>query len=90
MQETNEIMRFARGMIGARIVHNGEACTIIELLEHKLVLIIEADHPRKSIQSDAYGNARREMRALYSLPLLNETADALHPDLMHLKEFKGI
>ena len=87
MQETNEIMRFARGMIGARIIHNGQACTVIEVLEDKLVLIIEADHPSKSIQSDAYGNARREMRALYSLPLLNETADALHPLLTAPKEF---
>ena len=87
MQETNEIMRFARGMIGARIIYNGQACTVIEVLEDKLALIIEADHPSKSIQSDAYGNARREMRALYSLPLLNETADALHPLLTAPKEF---
>ena len=79
MQETNEIMRFAREMIGAKIRHNGQACTVIEVLEDKLTLIIEADLPSKMIQSDAYGNARREMRTLYSIPLLNDTANALHP-----------
>ena len=87
MQEMKEIMRFARGMIGARVIHNGQTCTVIEVLEDKLVLIIEADHPGTSIQSDAYGHARREMRTLHSLPILNETADALHPLLAQLEGF---
>ena len=84
MQETKEIMRFARGMIGASVIYNGQTCTVIEVLEDKLVLIVEADHPIASIQPDAYGNARREIRTLYSLPILNEATDGLHPSLVNL------
>ncbi|MBI5752313.1 MAG: hypothetical protein HZA59_09240 [Hydrogenophilales bacterium] len=60
----NKIMQQARGMIGARLRHDGQNCTVIEVLEDRLEFILEADNPTPAIQSDAYGNARREMRAL--------------------------
>lgn len=36
MQETNKIMQQARGMIGARLRHDGQNCTVIEVLEDRL------------------------------------------------------
>ncbi len=82
MPETNKIMQQARGMIGARLRHDGQNCTIIEVLEDRLEFILEADNPTLAIQSDAYGNARREMRVLYYVPILNEAGDEFHPFLL--------
>lgn len=84
MPETNQIMQQARGMIGARLRHNEQNCTVIEVLEDRLELILEADNPSPAIQADAYGNARREMRALYIVPILNETGDGFHPSFLNI------
>ncbi len=84
MLETNKIMQQARSMIGARLRYDGKDCTVIEVLEDRLEIIVEADNPSLAIQADAYGNARREMRALYSLPILNKVGDELHPFFLRL------
>lgn len=84
MLEPNKFMQQARSMIGARLRYDGKDCTVIEVLEDKLEIIVEADNPGLTIQTDAYGNARREMRALYNVPILNEAGDALHPFFLSL------
>jgi len=84
MLETNKIMEQARSMIGVRLRYDGKDCTVIEVLEDRLEIIVEADNPSLAIQADAYGNARREMRALYNVPMLNETGDELHPCFLRL------
>lgn len=84
MEKANLIMKQAREMIGARLRHDGQNCTVIEVLEDRLELILEADIPSLGIQTDAYGNARREMRALYYVPILNEDGNELHPSFLSL------
>ena len=84
MLETGKIMQQARTLIGARLRHNEHNCTVIEVLDDRLELILEADKPSLAIQLDAYGNARREMRALYIVPILNEAGDEFHPSFLSL------
>lgn len=84
MLEMNSTMKQARGMIGARLRHGGHNCTVIEVLEDQLELILEADNASLEIQADAYGNARREMRALYYVPIFNTERDELHPSFLSL------
>ena len=82
MADRHLILKQARALIGARVSHEGHECTVIEVLEDRLQLILEADRPSVTIQSDAYGNARREMRALYNVPLCNEDGTKLNPLLL--------
>lgn len=84
MLATHATISKARGMIGARLSYEGQNCTVIELLEDRLELILEADKPSLEIQTDAYGHARREMRSLYYVPLFNSERDELHPSFAKL------
>lgn len=83
MLDMDFILKQARTMIGTQMLYEGQNCTVIEILEDRLQWILEAEHPSSSIQTDAYGNARREMRALYYLPLYNEAGEP-HPRLLAL------
>lgn len=84
MLEMNKIMQQARSMIGARLRYDEKDCTVIEVLEDRLEIILEADNSSLAIQADAYGNARREIRALYNVPILNKVGDELHPLILSL------
>lgn len=82
MEDRQFILKQARALIGTRVLHEGHDCTVIDVLEDKLQLILEADRASNNIQSDAYGNARREMRALYNVPLCSEDGTKLNPLLV--------
>lgn len=71
-------------MIGLRVRHAETNCTIIEVMEDQHEIILEADACIHEIQADAFGNARREMRTLYSIQIFNQTGDDLHPDFTRL------
>ncbi len=73
-------------MIGYRLKHEGGNCTVIEVLEDRLEIILEADDPSLEIQADAYGNARREMRTLYYIPILNQAGDGFHSLFISLED----
>ena len=71
-----------RGLLGARLRYHGLIYTVIEILDDRFELILEADLPTAQIQTDAYGNARREMRALVTIPVLSADHSGLHPEFL--------
>lgn len=73
-----------RGMLGARLRYHGLIYTVIEVLDDRFELILEADLPTAQIQTDAYGNARREMRELVTLPVLSADRGGLHPEFLDI------
>jgi len=86
MQKIEIFLQDARRMIGLRVRHAEANCTIIEVMDDQHEIILEADACIHEIQADAFGNARREMRTLYSIPILNQAGDDLHPDFTRLRK----
>lgn len=89
MLDMKLVMKQARNLIGARLQHEGQACVVIEVLEDRLELVLESDSPSLEIQADAYGKARREMRALLYVPIINQARDGPHPYFLELLDGQG-
>ena len=73
-----------REMLGARLRYRGLSYTVIEILDDRFELILEADLPTSQIQTDVHGNARREMRELVTVPALSADRSVLHPEFLEL------
>lgn len=72
-----------RGMIGQRVVFQGQSCQVIEVLEQdtELVLQIEEHH---TIQPDQYGEARRVVPDTITIPVLTADRTELHASFLAL------
>lgn len=72
-----------RGMIGQRVIFQGQSCLVIEVLEQdtELVLQVEEQH---SIQPDQYGDARRMVPDTLTIPVLSPDKTELHACFLSL------
>ncbi|MEJ2361482.1 MAG: hypothetical protein P8Z75_08650 [Gammaproteobacteria bacterium] len=72
-----------RGMIGQRVIYQGQTCLVIEVLEQdtELVLQIEEQH---TIQPDQYGEARRVVPGTITIPVLTQDKTELHASFLAL------
>jgi len=72
-----------RGMIGVKVIHQGVACKVVEILEDgpSLVLLSVDD---SHIQSDQYGNPLRKVPQTYTVPVLNSSGSEIHPAYLAL------
>lgn len=64
-----------RGLIGLRVIHQDEACRVIEVIEESIAIVIEHEERDPVIQSDQHGHARRKVPQLTIIPVLNSQAD---------------
>ncbi len=74
-----------RRYIGQTVQHNGIDCTIVEVLEEPLSLILQATGPPTEIQQSQFGKPHRRVIPIFTLPCLCEEGGiALHPQLLAL------
>ena len=84
MQEDALTIKQLREMLGARLRYRGLGYTVIEILDDRFELVLEADLPTSQIQTDVHGNARREMRELVTVPALSANRSVLHPEFLEI------
>ena len=84
MQEHALTIEQLREMLRARLRYRGLSYTVIEILDDRFELVLEADLPTSQIQTDAHGNARREMRELVTVPALSTDRSVLHPEFLEI------
>lgn len=72
-----------RRLIGARVVHQGAECVVIEVLEDGPSLVLQ-DRVSRSIQDDQFGEPSREVPETYTVPVLAADRRAFHPDFAAL------
>ncbi|MCL6557151.1 MAG: hypothetical protein K6T56_12430 [Burkholderiales bacterium] len=73
-----------RSLIGLRVHFRGAPHTVIEIIEDERAIVLAPEGADPSIQADAYGNARRHVRTLITIPVLSADRTALHPDFLDL------
>lgn len=64
-----------RGLINLRIIHQGEYCRVIEVIEENLSIVVEHEERDPTIQSDQHGHASRKVPQTAIIPVLNSTGD---------------
>lgn len=73
-----------RGMIGQRVVCQGQSCLIIEVLEQDTELVLQVER-HLTIQADQYGDARRVVPDTMTIPVLNADKTELHASFLALE-----
>lgn len=74
-----------RGLIGLRVIHLGESCCVIEVIEESLSLIVKHEDRDPEIQSDQHGHARRRVPQTSIIPVLDSTGEAFHQQFLSLE-----
>lgn len=73
-----------RGMIGLRVLHEGEIYQVIEVLEDGPSLVLESRQAATSLQADQFGEYGRWVPTTCTVPVLVPARDALHPTFLAL------
>jgi hypothetical protein len=73
-----------RSMIGLRLMHQGIACQVIEVLEDGPSLVLQSRHEKPAIQANQHGEATRRTPVTYTIPVLNQEKTELHPQFLAL------
>lgn len=85
MSNRNELIQQLRNTIGTAVNYNGVQCTVVELLEEPLSLVIQAITARTTLQDNQFGAPRRRVTQVFTLPCLSDTDEGgLHPELLSL------
>jgi hypothetical protein len=86
MSNRSELVQQLRNSIGTEVEYNGLRCTVVELLEEPLSLVIQATSAHTTIQDNQFGDAQRRVAQVFTLPCLSDTDDgALHQELLSLE-----
>jgi len=73
------------GLLGRPVLHRGMACTVIEVLESEVALVLEVQDARGGLQDNQYGDPGRRVAETYTIPIFDqEDSCKLHPDLLAL------
>jgi hypothetical protein len=72
-----------RGMIGLRLLHQGMACVVVEVLEDGPSLVLEAEET--PIQGDMHGRAHRRVPETRVVPVLTADQSELHSEFLSLE-----
>jgi hypothetical protein len=85
MDNSFQLITRLRNTIGAEVEYNGVRCTVIELLDNPLSLVLQAVDSRDAIQDNQFGTPQRRVKEIFTLPCLNGRAgNSLHEDILAL------
>ena len=72
-------------LIGRQFILDGERHTVIEILNQPLSVVAQKNQPDPHIQNDAWGRARREVRArTITIPVLSSDGSSLHAEFLRI------
>ncbi|NNG13575.1 MAG: hypothetical protein HKM22_00275 [Gammaproteobacteria bacterium] len=64
-----------RGLLGLQVLHQGEVCRVVEVIEDSLSIVVEHEDRDPAIQSDQHGHANRRVPQTAIIPVLNAIGD---------------
>jgi hypothetical protein len=73
------LLRELHGLIGLEFEYQGAYCEVIEILSDGPALVLACRTGGERIQADQFGEPRRRAPTTYTIPLLSEVEDDLHP-----------
>jgi hypothetical protein len=85
MHDSTQLVKQLRRTIGTPVEHNGVRCTVVELLEEPLCLVIQVQGTGTAIQDNQFGSPQRRVTQVFTIPCLSEgNAGELHQELLSL------
>lgn len=78
--DIESLLQKLRGLIGTRLLHQGQSCRIIEVVEPGPMLILQCENSNGMIQPNQYGDATRRVPKTICVPVLNEDGSEFHPE----------
>ena len=74
-----------KNLLGHHLNYSGTPCRVIEILDEGPALVLQDCGEYAAIQSSQYGEARRRVARVFTVPLLNLRRDDINPSLIGLK-----
>lgn len=72
MGNHSELIQQLRHTIGTEVEYHARRCTVVELLEEPLCLVIQAAAIHTTIQDNQFGTPQRRVAQTFTLPCLSE------------------
>jgi len=85
MSEALPSLAELRALIGSRLALRGKIFTVVEILDHPLAIVGQADHLDSTIQADLHGHARRRTKETVLIPVIDNNAYVLHKEFIELR-----
>lgn len=73
-----------RSLIGQPVSHRGAACHVIEVLADGPTLVLQDAGHHTEMQDNQYGEPGRHVPRIFTIPLLDDSGAAVHPDFARL------
>ncbi len=73
-----------RSLIGLRVHHMGQDCTIIEVLDDEPAVVLQCDKGSDVIQANQFGDPARRVPATSTVPVFGSDGQTLHPEFEDL------
>jgi hypothetical protein len=85
MNQRGKLTQHLRRAIGTTVEYHGVRCSVVELLEEPLCLVLETVGGRTTIQDNQFGSPQRRVTQVFTLPCLSDSDDgSLHQELLSL------
>lgn len=78
-----------RRLIGQPVSHRGTTCHVIEVLADGPSLVLQDAGGNTDLQDDRFGEPGRLVPRIYTIPLRDDSGNALHPDFARLGLLTG-
>ena len=73
-----------RSLIGHRVHHCGQDCTVIEVLDDEPSVVLQCDKGADVIQPDQFGDPARRVPATRTVPVFGPDGQTLHAEFKEL------
>ena len=84
MSTINITLNQLRGMIGTRVIYQGEEYQVIEVLEQSTELVLMKLEHTTMIQANQHGDAHRRVPHTVTIPVLTADKTEIHPSFLTL------
>ena len=88
--EDESIIARIRALIGKRFLHQGEDCTVVEVLADGNVVVLRGTPRSSRIQRDQFGRPLRRAGKTWEIPIFADNGEHLSPELLELLGNKRI
>ena len=85
MSQINISIEQLRGLISLQVIHKGENCRVVEVIEESLSIVIEHVEREPEIQPDQHGHPHRRVPQVSIIPVLSKACDEFDQQFLALE-----
>jgi hypothetical protein len=74
-----------RGLLGLQVIHQGETCRVIEVIEESLSIVVAHEDRDPTIQSNLHGHAHRKVPQTAVIPVLSSGGNEFNQQFLCLE-----